>query len=291
VLAKRPVADASACEGSKDPPSRRSWQTTPPRRLGSPPAPAVVVWLRSSIASTLDRLRLLPQLARIRLRQAALPLLYRPRSREEIIDRFHRLFYDSRLQGGTWFDARWLGTPAQKCPLDLWIYQELLFEKRPDLIIETGTYDGGSALFFASLCDLLGDGVVVTIDIEPRQGRPAHQRINYLTGSSTAPEIVEQVRSLAAGKASVLVVLDSDHRRDHVLAELRAYGEFVTSGSYLVVEDTNVNGHPVAPEHGPGPLEAVERFLDEDRRFVVDRSREKFLLTFNPSGFLRKIAD
>jgi cephalosporin hydroxylase len=228
------------------------------------------------------------ELARVRLRKAALPLLYRPRTRTEIIERFHRLFYDERMRGGTWFNAYWLGARAQKCPLDLWVYQELVFETRPDLIVETGTYDGGSALFFASLCDLVGKGHVITIDIEPREGRPAHERITYLTGSSTAPEVVEQLRSLTAGAESVLVVLDSDHRCEHVLAELHAYADVVTGGSYLVVEDTNVNGHPVAPEHGPGPLEAVERFLAEDDRFVVDRSREKFLLTFNPSGFLRK---
>ena len=85
-----------------------------------------------------------------------------------------------------------------------------------------------------------------------------------------------------------MVVLDSDHRRDHVLAELDAYADFVTPGCYLIVEDTNVNGHPVAPEFGPGPTEAVERFLDADNRFAVDQTQEKFLLTFNPGGFLRR---
>ena len=225
------------------------------------------------------------------LRGAAFPLLYRPRTRREIVDRFHRLYYDPQLRGGTWADTRWLGTQVAKCPLDLWVYQELVFETRPDVIIETGTFEGGSASFFASLCDLLGKGAVVTIDTEQYGGRPAHDRITYLSGSSTAAEIVEEVASLTAGAGSVLVALDSDHSREHVLAELRAYADVVTVGSYLVVEDTNINGHPVAPEFGPGPMEAVERFLDEDERFVVDRAREKFLLTFNPSGFLRKLRD
>ncbi len=213
---------------------------------------------------------------------------HRLRSSGEIVDRFHRLYFDAHLRGGTWADTRWLGIPVAKCPLDLWVYQEIVHETRPELLVETGTYTGGSALFFASLFDLLGAGQVVTVDTDIHEARPEHERITYLSGSSIEPRIVEQVAALAAGAERVLVVLDSDHRREHVLAELRAYADIVTPGSYLIVEDTNVNGHPVAPEFGPGPLEAVERFLAEDDRFAVDRSREKFLLTFNPSGFLRR---
>jgi cephalosporin hydroxylase len=97
------------------------------------------------------------------------------------------------------------------------------------------------------------------------------------------------VAERAAGAGRVLVVLDSDHSRDHVLAELRAYAPLVTPGSYLVVEDTNVNGHPVYEAFGPGPMEAVQDFLKERDDFEVDRSREKFLLTFNPGGWLRKL--
>jgi cephalosporin hydroxylase len=226
--------------------------------------------------------------ARLRLRRALLPLLHRAGSTTKTTDRFHRLYFDAHLQGKTWADTRWLGVPLAKCPLDLWIYQEIVAEVCPELVVETGTFEGGSALFFASLFDLVGNGRVVTVDIEPREGRPTHERITYLTGSSTAPEIVDQVRAEVARASSVMVVLDSDHRCDHVLAELHAYGDFVTPGSYLVVEDTNVNGHPVAPEFGPGPTEALERFLATDDRFTVDRSREKLLLTFNPGGFLRR---
>jgi cephalosporin hydroxylase len=226
--------------------------------------------------------------ARLRIRRALLPLLHRAGSATKTTDRFHRLYFDAHLQGKTWADTRWFGVPLAKCPLDLWVYQEIVAETRPDLVVETGTFEGGSALFFASLLDLVGNGRVVTVDIEQREGRPTHERITYLTGSSTASEIVDEVRGHVAGASRVLVVLDSDHRRDHVLAELRAYGDFVTPGSYLIVEDTNVNGHPVAPEFGPGPMEAVERFLEQDDRFEVDQSREKFLLTFNPGGFLRR---
>jgi cephalosporin hydroxylase len=213
-----------------------------------------------------------------------------PRTNKKVIDRFHRLYYYAQLRGGTWADTRWLGARIGKCPLDLFCYQELVFETRPELVIETGTFEGGSAFYFASLLDLIGSGRVVTIDVQPRDGRPAHERITYLTGSSTAPEIIEQVGALAADASRVLVVLDSDHSRDHVIDELHAYSELVTTGSYMIVEDTNVNGHPVVPEFGPGPMEAVESFLAEDDRFVIDRSREKFLLTFNPSGYLRRVA-
>jgi cephalosporin hydroxylase len=90
--------------------------------------------------------------------------------------------------------------------------------------------------------------------------------------------------------AAALVILDSDHSRDHVLTELRTYSPLVTPGQYLIVEDTNVNGHPVLSEHGPGPAEALVEFLDETDGFEVDRAREKFGMTFNPGGYLRRLA-
>jgi cephalosporin hydroxylase len=207
---------------------------------------------------------------------------------EAAVERFHRLYYDAQLAGGTWADTRWLDVPVGKTPLDLWVHQEIVVETRPELVVETGTFMGGSALFFASLLDLLGGGRVVTIDVEARERRPEHPRISYLHGSSTDAAIVTQVQALAREATRVMVVLDSDHRREHVLDEMRAYGGLVSSGCYLVVEDTNINGHPVMPEFGPGPSEALEAFLAESDDFVVDRSREKFLLSFNPGGFLRR---
>ena len=205
-------------------------------------------------------------------------------SERSVTDAFHRLYYDSTV----WKDTYWLGVPTQKCPLDLWVYQELLHELRPDLIVETGTAHGGSALYMACVCDQLGSGEIVTVDIYPIEGRPEHPRITYVTGSSTEGEVVAEVERLAEGRERVLVILDSDHARDHVLDELRIYGRLVTPGSYLVVEDTNVNGHPVFPEHGPGPKEALETFLAETDEFETDVTREKFFMTFNPRGYLRK---
>jgi cephalosporin hydroxylase len=206
-------------------------------------------------------------------------------STRHVVDEFHRLYYDSSV----WMHTYWMGVSAQKCPLDLWVYQEILHESRPDLIVETGTHSGGSALFFASMCDLLGRGEVVTIDVQPRDNRPSHPRITYLTGSSIDPAMVTEVRRRIAPAARVMVVLDSDHSQGHVEAELAAYAPLVTVDSYLVVEDTNVNGHPVLPGFGPGPMEAVERFLSEHVEFVVDRGREKLLMGFNPGGWLRRI--
>jgi cephalosporin hydroxylase len=157
-------------------------------------------------------------------------------------------------------------------------------------VIETGTADGGSAYYLASLMDLLDRGRVITIDIENKPGRPRHPRIQYVHGSSTDTEIVQAVGREAGAAGNVLVILDSDHSRDHVLAEMRVYSPHVSIGSYLIVEDSNVNGHPVRKDHGPGPMEAIKEFLKERSDFEVDETREKFFLTFNPSGYLRRLS-
>jgi cephalosporin hydroxylase len=173
----------------------------------------------------------------------------------------------------------------------MWVYQELIHEQRPDLIIETGTYLGGSALFMANVCDQLGGGAVISIDLElgAYGPLPEHPRIQFLKGSSVDPAIVEAVWSMLPRSGNVMVVLDSVHTRDHVLAELRAYAPLVPRNGFLIVEDTNVNGHPVLPLWGPGPMEAVDIFITEDAGLVVEPAREKFMLTSNPRGFLRRV--
>ena len=136
------------------------------------------------------------------------------------VSRAHDVLYLS----DAWTEATWLGAQALKNPLDLWVYQEIMVETRPELVVETGTYRGGSAFFLASICDLLGAGEVVSIDVEPvRDDYPAHPRITYLGGrSSTDPDVVAEVRARAEGKR-VLVILDSDHSQAHVEAELAEY--------------------------------------------------------------------
>src|ERR1700682_3493718 len=163
---------------------------------------------------------------------------------------FHKLLYETAYAKGDTWNPRWLGVAALKCPFDLWMYQEILHEVRPDIVVETGTARGGSALFLASILDLIGSGALVSIDIVRRPEWPTHPRITYLTGSSTSAPIMDQVRASVAGASRVMVILDSDHRKDHVLEELRLYSALVTKGSYLIVEDTNINGRPVFPGLG-----------------------------------------
>jgi cephalosporin hydroxylase len=201
------------------------------------------------------------------------------------ITRAHEVFYES----DAWTKATWLGTQALKNPLDLWVYQEIVVETQPELIVETGTYRGGSALFLASVCDLVGRGEIVSIDVQPaREDYPGHPRITYLAGrSSTDPGVVAEVAERAAGRP-ILVVLDSDHSQAHVEAELAAYAPLVPIGCYLIVEDSNIG--LIREDLMPGPLQAVESFLTRRDDFEIDREREKFLITFNPSGYLRRVA-
>ena len=208
-----------------------------------------------------------------------------PNDAKTIAD-FHKLFYYSAAT--TWKNSRWLGVPLQKFPTDLMVYQEILWDTKPDVLVETGTYKGGSALYFASIMDLLQKGRVITIDVTDR-GRPPHSRITYPQGFSTAPEIVATVKGQIAPGETAMVVLDSDHSYANVLKELQVYSPLVTKDAYLVVEDTSLNGHPVHAEVGPGPWEALEDFLKSDSSLVRDRTREKYMLTSYPGGFLRKI--
>lgn len=208
---------------------------------------------------------------------------------EQITDDFHRLYYDGFET--TWEQTFWKGVKILKCPLDLWVYQEILWETQPDLVFETGTAHGGSALWFADMLESIGNGQVISVDIAGRgifPNRPDHDRLTYLQHSSTAPDLHRRIMDEWADK-NVLVVLDSDHSQRHVAAELRLWSDLVQPGGYLIVEDTNVHGHPISPEHPAGPWEAVEEFLGSDNRFEQDRTREKFRLTFNPGGYLRRL--
>ena len=215
-------------------------------------------------------------------------LFLRPRIASFITRQFSRLYY-ARVES-TVFGTRFLGIQTLKYPTDLWAYQEIISERRPDVIIETGTWHGGSALFLATVCDALGHGRVITIDTDPGDPLPEHQRIIYLRGSSVASDVLSEVHRQTREAKGVMVILDADHSREHVLEELDAYADVVTVNHYLVVEDTNVNGHPVLADHGPGPGEAVEEFLRRDTRYAADHAPERLLLTANPGGFLRRIS-
>lgn len=209
-----------------------------------------------------------------------------PELRRAVLDQFHRVYYHAPWR--TWQNTRYRGVLTAKCPLDMWTYQEIVHEVRPDVIIEAGTNRGGSALYLADLCETIDSGRVVTIDIEDLAAGVTHPRMTKLLGSSTDPAIHAEVVTHLDDAASVLVILDSDHSYAHVRDELRLWSDVVTSGSYLIVEDGNINGHPVLPSFGPGPWEALHEFLQSDDRFVIDDNREKFMLTFNPRGYLRR---
>jgi len=205
-----------------------------------------------------------------------------------VIDAFQTAFYQSRWTHNL---THWLGISILKNPLDLWIYQELLFTTRPTLVIETGTAYGGSALFFAHMLDRRGEpGRVISIDIEPAERLPQHPRLTFVRGSSTDPRIVTDVRALAQRSERVMVILDSDHSEAHVTRELECYADLVTPGCYLVVEDTHYNGRPVPDTWmgGPGPGPAVDAWLTNHPDFVRDLTAERFMMTFYPGGWLRR---
>lgn len=214
----------------------------------------------------------------------------RVREETDVISRFHQVFYDR----GTWKQGLWAGVPILKNPLDLFLYQELIFRRRPRFIVELGANQGGSTLFFANMLDLLGaDGQVISVSIDDAwaEATRSHPRVTTFAGSSTDPAIVREVVRRVGSGGGCLVNLDSDHRMEHVLAELRAYGDLPGPGDYLIVEDGNVNGRPVRPEHGPGPAEAVEAFLASDDRYELDADlEERYLVTFAVKGFLRRRA-
>ncbi len=201
-----------------------------------------------------------------------------------------------------WSHTFWLGIRIQKNPCDLWMMQQLIHEVKPDYIIEAGTCWGGAALFFADMLESAGlpDAKVITIDITPMiqevSKHPLWQRrVEFIHGSSTAPEVVDRIAKRVKGK-KVLVALDSNHTRDHVYQELLSYGPLVSAGSYIVVEDTILDGVPLGPDVdpyadvGPGPMIAVLDFLETPtgKEFVQDFAREGMVLTFNPGGWLKK---
>ena len=207
-----------------------------------------------------------------------------------VVENFHNLYYfGPKEQGLIWTRTFWMNVACEKCPLDLWTYQEIIAELKPDLIVETGTRFGGSAFFMAHILDIVGKGEILSIDIDNTISRPSHPRITYVHGSSEDATLIDSLLEGRRVEVS-MVVLDSDHSKAHVLKELDLLASHVSVGSYLIVEDTNINGHPTFQGFGEGPYEAVEEFLETHPEFAVDETREKFLLTFNPRGYLRRIA-
>lgn len=198
--------------------------------------------------------------------------------------------------------TRWLGAPVWQLPEDLLVLQDLVWQVRPDVIVETGVMHGGSAIFFASLLELLGRGRVVAVDIrlsDEARGRvathPVGHRVTLIEGSSTEPGVLSQVRRGIDAGERVLVVLDADHSYRHVRAELDSYAELVTPGSYVVVCDGVMEALADAPQASPAwerdnPARAAQDFLRSNEEFERDARWELFGATYFPSGFLRRSA-
>jgi cephalosporin hydroxylase len=204
------------------------------------------------------------------------------------------------------YNFSWMGRPIIQFPQDILAMQEIIWQVRPQLIIETGIAHGGGLVFYASMLELLGrDGKVLGIDIDIRpqnrveiENHPMFKRIKMLEGSSVEKRIIAQVYEYARDKSPILVILDSMHTHSHVLDELNAYSPLVTKGSFLVVLDTVVEDMPdgMFPDRawgkGNNPKTAVWEFLKTNDRFEIDKDVEnKLLITVAPDGYLRCIKD
>ncbi len=236
----------------------------------------------------------------------------------EVSRNVHNLGRDSSLQGfsNIWvretarykytYNFSWMGRPIIQLPQDMMAMQEIIWQVKPQLIIETGIAHGGSLIFYASLLEMIGgDGQVLGIDIDIREHNRIEiekhamfKRIKMIEGSSVSAEVVDQVKELARRKSPSMVVLDSNHTHEHVLQELEIHSHFVTKGSYLVVFDTLIEDMPEDMftsrlwGKGNNPKTAVWEFLKTNDRFEVDKEIEnKLLITVAPDGYLKCVKD
>ncbi|WJM94355.1 cephalosporin hydroxylase family protein [Pseudomonas defluvii] len=213
-----------------------------------------------------------------------------------------RDFFNESARHKYSYHFSWMGRPIIQLPQDMMAMQELIWNIKPDLVIECGIAHGGSIIYYASLLELQGHGEVLGIDRDIRphnrlaiESHPMFKRIRMIEGSSVDLAVVEQVRALAAGK-KVILVLDSNHTHEHVLEELRLYAPLVSLGSYCVVMDTVVEDMPADafPDRpwGPGdnPKTAVWVYLEENGDFEIDQQmNDKLLISVAPDGYLRRV--
>jgi len=220
-----------------------------------------------------------------------------------------KAFFEQIVKAKYAYNFYWLGVPIIQAPQDLQAMQEIIWEVKPDLIIETGIAWGGSIIFSASMlvllevCDVIENGQVLGIDIDIRPhneeailAHPLSKKITMFEGSSIDEGIIQKVIEVAKGKKKILVCLDSNHTHDHVLAELRAYASLVSVGSYCIVGDTaieNVPGGTIPGSpwgKGNNPKTAVWEFLKTHTEFKIDKSIEnKLLITAAPDGYLKRV--
>ena len=186
--------------------------------------------------------------------------------------------------------STYFGIRAWKNPTDFWIYQEMIYELKPDVIVEIGVNAGGSTLALAHICDLLDRGRVIGVDLshdnvaaETRN----HPRVKLVKGDACAS--FQKVRKLIKQQAQVMVIEDSSHTLENTLAILETYSPLIKPGGYFIVED-GICHHGLDGGPSPGPYEATEAFVARNPNFEIDRSREAFLITWNPKGYLRRVS-
>jgi cephalosporin hydroxylase len=178
------------------------------------------------------------------------------------------------------------GVPSWKNVFDLWVIQEIIHETQPETVVEIGTKFGGTTLWLSDVMKTVASGSVISVDLKrPQIDFP--ENVQFIQGDSIAPETVSQVKRLCENHRTMLMT-DGNHAAEHVFQELVLYGPMVALGCYFIVEDGIVDVMDW-PQYQPGPLVAVQRFLGENNSFVIDERREKFILTYAPGGFLRRV--
>lgn len=194
-----------------------------------------------------------------------------------------------RIQAGIQSSSTYFGVPCYKSPLDTWVYQELVFAIKPSVVVEIGTACGGSALYFSHLLDLTGGRRVITLDINHAKVPDVvrnKSNISMILGDGCSN--IKQVESLLLPTDRILVIEDSSHTYQNTLNVLNTYQHLVSKESYFIVEDS-ICHHGLNDGFSPGPYEAIESFVQSNKNFVIDRTKEKFFLTWNPKGYLKRI--
>lgn len=215
------------------------------------------------------------------------PFLYQSTGSEA--EEYHKWYFNTMV----WKTTTWMGIDTWKSVTDMWNYQEILFDLQPSLVIEFGTNQGGSALYFANIMRQLGKPFkVLSVDVNHGPLKPAARRdpdILFVESRSTVPAVAEHIQRLKSQlPGKIFAILDSDHAMNHVLAEMKLLRPLLSAGDYLIVEDSMLNGHPNLPGWGPGPYEAIEAYEQEfpdDYTHDVEREN-KFGFTYAPNGFL-----
>jgi cephalosporin hydroxylase len=213
-------------------------------------------------------------------------------------ERTQRLAQDS--QNGP-VENHWYGVPIWQFPEDLQLYQEIIYETKPDVIIETGTFHGGLTLYLASILDAVNpDGKILTVDLDLKPMKQDYKDVNFkgkerlmgrivaFEGSSTASEVIQGMAKHIKPGDKVLVILDSAHTKEHVAKELELYSPFVTPGNYLIVNDTYLSLYAPGWDQA-GAMPAMREFLAKNPKFVIDESRNRFVISTAPDGFLKRV--